>query len=661
MRTKKKFYVRLAVVFMLLFNVTTADVKDFFGKWQKLDFAGMYTDIDSISKTKLTEKLFVKKFADFYGAVGAKKLTVAYEIIESSKEISFHVELETFDGEMKYDGKLKTVLEGETEKVKWIDSIIYPELEEGDIIQVEREEAIRGEILDRNNKILAKNEILYSIFLRNDAVKTINVKQKKSISELLGVKISDLNSEIQNSKGKKDNLLLKKFYGEVKNLEKIKSNNILIIESKKIRYYPEHENAAHDIGYVQPIVLKDLSKMEKNNITVGDIVGKSGFEKIYDDRLRAIDALKVIILSKSGDIKKILISRQKKNGQNIKISTDISLQKKLYSVIGEDVGFGVVVKAKTGEVIAMASTPTYDNNKFITGFSPELWKKLNENIDKPFYNKIIGRFSPGSTFKPIIAEIAIENKNLNPEKDLKIKKLYWQKGKSWGKYFVKRVHYYEGPSNLYNAMTYSDNIYFARTALDTGSEVLIDGFKKMGISEEIPSDMRLVKSQYSNKEEISTEIQLADTGYGQGQVLINPIHEALIYSSFVNGGNILKPKFEYSEKPVGEIWKSGIATEGSIAIVVRALRSVVKNPEGTGHGAEIEGMKIAGKTGTAEIKAAKNDLNGKELGWFCAFDTEKPDCVVVMMIENVKDRGGSHYVVPKVRKIIEEIAGIKKK
>ena len=139
-------------------------------------------------------------------------------------------------------------------------------------------------------------------------------------------------------------------------------------------------------------------------------------------------------------------------------------------------------------------------------------------------------------------------------------------------------------------------------------------------------------------------------------MLVNPLHLAAIYSAFVNQGSLISPTLEYQEDPAGSFWKEQAIPAQAADVIKEDLIQVVEDPKGTGHEARIDGRTIAGKTGTAEIKASKDDTTGTELGWFTAFTAQDSgqQLMITMMIEDVKDRGGSHYVVPKVKAAMEE-------
>lgn len=178
---------------------------------------------------------------------------------------------------------------------------------------------------------------------------------------------------------------------------------------------------------------------------------------------------------------------------------------------------------------------------------------------------------------------------------------------------------------------------------------------RLGFGQEVPFEIRMQKSQYSNTDRIETQIQLADSGYGQGQILVNPLHMACIYTAFLNGGNVIRPYLRWRENTEGECWLEGVFSPVTVQTVLEGLKKAVNDPQGTGYAAHREDVLLAGKTGTAEIKTSKEDTSGTELGWFTVFTAGEEDSPVLLvsMTEDVKDRGGSGYVVEKVSRVLE--------
>lgn len=179
--------------------------------------------------------------------------------------------------------------------------------------------------------------------------------------------------------------------------------------------------------------------------------------------------------------------------------------------------------------------------------------------------------------------------------------------------------------------------------------------EKFGIGEKLPFAYPIKASQLAGEDGIKSEIQLADTGYGQGQVTMSALHLALAYTPFVNDGNMITPRLELKEgESEADVWHEHVMSAETAELILKNLIQVVEHPNGTGKDAKIPGVTIAGKTGTAELKQDKNDKDGKENGWFVAMDTDDPSLLIAMMVEDVKARGGSHYIVPKVKQVMQD-------
>ena len=205
-------------------------------------------------------------------------------------------------------------------------------------------------------------------------------------------------------------------------------------------------------------------------------------------------------------------------------------------------------------------------------------------------------------------------------------------------------------------MIYSDNIYFAQAALKIGGDLLQKELEAIGFGEELSFDFGLTKSSYGESDGFESEIQLADSGYGQGKIMMNPVHMLSIYSAFENQGDMLLPRLTKEKNEKEKIWKTKVFSEKAVDQIKDSMEAVIDDAHGTGHQAKTQGLKIFGKTGTAEIKDSKEDVSGTELGWFVTFTKKngKDDEVeMISMVEDVKGRGGSGYVVGKTKKILE--------
>jgi len=207
---------------------------------------------------------------------------------------------------------------------------------------------------------------------------------------------------------------------------------------------------------------------------------------------------------------------------------------------------------------------------------------------------------------------------------------------------------------LKNAFVYSDNIYFAKAAINIGEKEFINGSNKFGIGEKLPIGYPIANSQVANGNKITNDAALADTGYGQGEVLMSPLQLALSYSAVVNDGNIMSPTLEaFNETVLSKVWKASVISKDNIKIIRDDLTAVIEDTNGTAHDVKIDGLALAGKTGTAELKKDDNDTTAKENGWFVCMDTANSKIVVSMLIEDVKNKRGSHFVTPMVKGVMD--------
>lgn len=379
-------------------------------------------------------------------------------------------------------------------------------------------------------------------------------------------------------------------------------------------------------------------------------------EGLFEKELKGWNGCRIYIVDSEGNEKMELARVLVQHGQDVKLTIDADIQTALYKQFKEDKSCSVAMNPYTGEVLALVSTPSYDNNDFILGLSNEQWTSLNEDEDKPLYNRFRQVWCPGSAFKPITAAVGLESGAIDPEEDYGNEGLNWQKDTSWGSYYVTTLKTYE-PVILENALIYSDNIYFAKAALRTGAAEMENSLLQLGFQEELPFEIKMTKSQYSNTDNIETEIQLADSGYGQGQMLINPLHMACIYTSFCNNGNVIKPYLVYEQEAKTEYWIPEAFSAETANRVLEGITKAVNDPHGSGYAAHRDDIVLAGKTGTAEIKLSKDDTTGTELGWFAIFTAEREveqPILIVSMVEDVKGRGGSGYVVEKAGLVLED-------
>lgn len=432
-------------------------------------------------------------------------------------------------------------------------------------------------------------------------------------------------------------------------------NGNILAETKINREYPYKDITAHITGYVQGITAEELESEAEKGYNAHSVIGKTGLEQVYEERLKGKDGLKIYIEDNNGNIVKTIAETKGNDGEDIKLTIDINLQTKLYEKIKNDKGFFVVMNPQTGEILALVSTPSYDPNKFVTGMTNDEWNSISTNEAKPLFTRFISTWCPGSTFKPITGAIGLTSGKLSENDEFNYSGLAWQKDSSWGDHKITTLTAYKGKKNLKNALIHSDNIYFAQAVLKIGEKTFTEGLDKIKFNEDIGFELDTTKSTYSNSGRIEREATLADSGYGQGQLLVNPIHMASIYSAFVNEGNMVKPYIEYKENREKEYLVKNAFSKEAANIIKEDLIQVVESPTGTAHDLKVNGVKLAGKTGTAELKASKEE-KGKTLGWFDCFTVDEEldkSMLIVSMVEDGGSNGGSRYLKKIIRTLFE--------
>ena len=637
------------------------------------EYGKMYDMVNKEASGNISRDDFIKRNSAIYEGIQAEDLKInVLEYDKKEKSVTYHTSFETPAGTIDFDNEAFFLKGKKRYEIIWEDSLIFPQLGAEDKVRIIFDGAERGKILDRKGMVLAGKGITSSVGIVPGKLQ--NTEQDiEQIADLLETEPSEIKKKLKEKWVKEDSFVPIKTIPKVKETELLSVNpgeellkeaerhkKLLeipgvMITDKEIREYPLGKAASHLTGYVQNVTEEDLKEHEGEGYTETSVIGRTGMEGLFEKELRGENGCRIYITDKDGKEKTLIADKTVKHGQDVKLTIDAGLQTEIYEQFQEDKSCTAAMNPYTGEVLALVSTPSFDSNGFIRGLTGEEWKSLNEADSKPMYNRFRQSWCPGSVFKPITAAVGLESGALNPAEDFGSEGLSWQKDSTWGEYYVTTLHTYES-AVLENAMIYSDNIYFAKAALKIGEKEMESALNNLGFYEELPFEIKMTKSSYSNTEHIETEIQLADSGYGQGQILVNPLHMASIYTAFCNEGNMIKPYLLYKEDKTADYWIPEAFSKETANLVLEAMKKVISEVEGTGYDAYREDVVLAGKTGTAEIKASTEDTSGTELGWFCVFTAEKTQenpVLLISMTEDVKERGGSGYVVEKSKAVLE--------
>lgn len=560
-------------------------------------------------------------------------------------------------------------------RVKWSPALIFPEMEWGDTVRVARIAAKRGEILSDGEPV-AINAGAVSVYA---AVAGINNKSLflQQTSRLLNMTEAAIAKKLE--KEYNGIAVIKQYYSD--EISDSVREQLLQIEGigidegnfYTVREYPSGDLLAHLVGYVGAIPSETKEKLNEEIARLNEgrtetdglynadsRVGRLGLERQYEHELRGRDGELVYICTSDGRNRKTLYKTEAENGCDIELTINMDLQRRVREVtqlalFGETTaGAVVVMNPKTGAVQAMYSYPSYDINLFERGISGHDYSALLNNKAKPLINRVTqGLYPPGSTMKAFTAACALDNGILDESyafNESKIKKDYWTPDEygAWIWTPIKRTHInypISGPLNLRKALIHSDNIYFANAALKTGWELFEKYMTALGFTESIPFDIAVAAPQLKNEDTVMDYKLVADSGYGQGEILTTPLQLACMFSAFANGGSIAEPyvveglyredgiRYKRVKQHPDASWKQDVISERAIDIITPYLEDVT-NPaiNGTGRNLKAKGCTVAAKTGTAEIGSSKS----REISWFVGYRTGVSDGdarLVLVMLE----------------------------
>ncbi|WP_340400577.1 penicillin-binding transpeptidase domain-containing protein [Paenibacillus sp. FSL H8-0079] len=644
---------------------------------QKKEYDQLYTLMTpaSLQDSGMNKEQFVEKYNAIYSGMEVstvkaevKPVDVAETASDDSKtaaenkdadtyEVDYDLQLTTFLGEVSETHTLKLVRQeledgSKNWQINWQPSLILTDMIKGSKVRVRTLFPDRGNIVDRDGLPLATQGTMNEWGIVPEKLGDNPDQMIARIASHYQISEDAIHKALAQTWVKPE------YFVPIASTEEFDvpaSLSGVTMQSKEIRYYPLGEAAAHLIGYVRKATKEDLDKDTEGYYRAEDWIGKAGLEQSMEKQLRGERGGLIEITDESGNSRSELIRKDAVDGQDVQLTISSKQQKQLYQTLssGGDAGAMVLMNPADGNLLALVSAPSYNPNKMVTGLTQAEWDAYSANEKLPFINRVTTRYAPGSTFKAITAAAGLMEKVTTADKTHDISGLQWRKDDSWGGYYVKRVKSLS-PVNMVDALVYSDNIYFAMEAIEMGNAKFIDGIQKFGFGDNFGLDELYLKpSQYANEANLnlSSEVLLADTSYGQGEMLMSPIHLASAFTPFINEGKLVNPVLiEGKESTDPEV----IITPEAANTVKDALGEVVSRQGGTAHTLNSISGGLAGKTGTAELKAKKGE-KGQENGFFVVFDTDSPTFLLSAVIEEVNGRGGSHYVVDKLKPFLEKL------
>ncbi|WP_337997375.1 penicillin-binding protein 2 [Oleispirillum naphthae] len=454
----------------------------------------------------------------------------------------------------------------------------------------------------------------------------------------------------------------------------------VVIDEGLTRYYPYGDGGAQVLGYVSSVSEKDLTGEALLELP-GFRIGKAGVEKIYDLALRGRGGNSKVEVNALGRVIRELERKEGTPGVDVTLTLDLEMQQFAVDRIGEESAAAVVIDVHTGEILVMASTPSFDPNAFNRGLTPEEWSALITNERAPLRNKCISaQFPPGSTFKVIVAMAALEAGVISPEQTVFCPG-YMDLGEHRFHCWQKRGH---GSVNMVEALQHSCDVYFYEVARRVGVDRIADVARRFGLGSPLGIDLpnevsglipdRAWKRAFNGQPWLPGET--LNAGIGQGYVLTTPLQLAVMAARIANGGMAVKPRLTRETvttaglKPIGAAALAPVGVNPkSVALVRRGMYEVVNNPAGTAHRSafDVNGQRMAGKTGSSQVRritmkerettgVLKNDAlpwKERDHALFIAFapaDAPRYACAVV--VEH--GGGGSAVAAPIASDIMKE-------
>lgn len=534
----------------------------------------------------------------------------------------------------------------------------------------------RGLIFDRNGEIIAKNEQDFQALMVAEQTPDIaeTLKTFKQIVPLTEGEEQKIRKDLKNKRRfipikLKDNLSwneVSKILLHAPDLPGVEINEGLS------RYYPYADIYAHVLGYVGPVSDKD----KKDNplyMVPGFKIGKSGLERYFDYKLQGKGGTIKLEVNAYGRVMNEIERNSGEEGQSLTLTLDARLQRAAYEAFGEESGAAVVLNVRTGEILALVSTPSFDPNLFTNGISYKHWNTLLKNERTPLVNKAVsGQYSPGSTFKVVVALAALEagvidlNTRFNCSGGLDVGNIRFH---CWR-------HSGHGSLNVVEALKHSCDIFFYETAMKLGIDKIHDMAVKLGMGNvlEVGLDNEkagIIPTKAWKKARFGTswtQGDAANSGIGQGYVLVTPLQLATMLARVVNGGYAVQPTFiKPTEKELSKIKRLDISTK-NIEIVKRGMFEVVNGAGGTAGRARfnINGAMMGGKTGTTQVRRismkerSSGILRDEQLPWrlrnhalFIGFTpVDNPRYSVAVIVEH--GSSGSGVAAPIASKILQE-------
>lgn len=527
-----------------------------------------------------------------------------------------------------------------------------------------RNEPLRGQILDRNGTLLVDNRPAFELHIVPEDAKPLD-KTAEKLAHYISMTPQEIKTVIAKGRGSYGyrTIMLKRDIGR-DTMARLLSHQYdlpgILIQISPLRNYINDETAAHLIGYLGEISFSEIDSNRYPKKRSGDLVGRYGIEKTFENELSGDTGFQIVQVSATGQIMRVLGSESPKPGNNVYLTIDLDVQRTAESLLKDNTGAVVAVDATNGDVLALASSPTYDQNAFIGGITNAKWNELINDPERPMHNKAIqGEYPPGSTFKIITAMAGLEE-GVVTEHTTSFCPGQYQFGNRSFRCWKKGGH---GTKKVIEALAESCDVYFYHLGKQLGVDRIAWYARACGLGVKTGIDLSheaggLIPTAAWKKRRFGVSWQAGETlpiAIGQGYNLTTPLQMAMLYAGIANGGKIFKPQIlktvqgvegapVYTPEP--EIRFRMPASERTLAIIREGLRQVVNDRRGTAYAfVHSPYVEICGKTGTAEVisRKDKKDIDTSERAsrkykphaWFVGYaPADSPKIAVSVIVEH---------------------------
>ena len=551
-------------------------------------------------------------------------------------------------------------------------------LSENNSIRLQRIVPFRGLIFDRNGKMMVDNRPSFDVSVIRRNARPLDQTLDK-LSQYLRVPVETLTEKISKNKRLSS-------YKPITLKQDISRNAVAVVEAhqydlpgievnvKSTRHYLYQGSAAHLLGYLGEISSGELDSGKYPDLRSGDLIGKLGIERAYGSYLRGQSGGRQVEVNVNGQVVRILKTVSAKPGQNVYLTIDLDVQQKAEELLQEVIGAAVALQPASGQVLALASSPSFDQNTIVSGMTYERWKAFVNDPLKPLTNRALqGEYPPASTYKILTAIAGLEEGVIDEKTEFCCPGFYRFKGRSY-RCWKKGGH---GCVNVIGAIAQSCDTYFYQVGQAVGVDRLAWYAKATGLGKatgiNLPHEANgLIPTAAWKKKRTGIAWQPGETlslAIGQGFNLVTPLQMAVLTAAVANGGILYKPEIlKKVETAEGQLvaMNEPVSTgrlpvsDATMKLIKQGLWEVVNTDKGTAKGARFYGLEVSGKTGTAQVISRKDgeeedpDLPDhlKPHAWFVAYSpATEPEIAVVVMVEHGEH--GSSAAAPIAREMIK--------